>query len=246
MRLRGLTALIYRTLVMVRHPEAIRLRRRGIDYDQFRHLRQRWLLDIGIRTILDVGANTGQFARLAAAVFPSSRIFSFEPLPDCFEALKVAVPPPSRFQAFNIALGEREASLEMRRSRHSPSSSFLEMGSLHKEAFPDTGSCQRVTVAMRRLDEVARQLPIEEEVLLKLDVQGYEDKVIAGASETLPRVRVIIVETSFHPLYEGQLLFHGMHELLRSHGFGFQGTLEQLADPRDGRILQADSVFVRR
>jgi hypothetical protein len=75
---------------MARHPEAIGLKRRGIDYEHYRNLRRRWLLDADIKTIFDIGANTGQFARLANAVWPNATIYSFEPLPECFESLKSA------------------------------------------------------------------------------------------------------------------------------------------------------------
>src|SRR5215213_2345605 len=72
MKLRDISALAYRGLIMARHPEAFGLRRRGIDYEHYRNLRRSWLLDAGVKSILDIGANTGQFARLAHEVFPGA------------------------------------------------------------------------------------------------------------------------------------------------------------------------------
>jgi hypothetical protein len=102
MKLRDISAFAYRGLIMARHPEAIGLRRRGIDYEHYRNLRRPWLLDAGIKTILDIGANTGQFARLAHEVFPGASIYSFEPLPDCFETLKTALPAGSDFHPHQL------------------------------------------------------------------------------------------------------------------------------------------------
>src|SRR5881409_2522439 len=123
MSFKRISASIYGGLTMARHPEAIRLRRLGISYEHYRELRQPWLLGLNINTILDVGANVGQFATLAHAVFPSANIFSFEPLPDCFEQLKLRLPENS--SAFNMALGDHNGELDFyRASTCSPASSF--------------------------------------------------------------------------------------------------------------------------
>jgi len=102
-----------------------------------------------------------------------------------------------------------------------------------------------VKVKVRKLDDIAKGLDLKENILLKLDVQGYEDKVIAGGGETLKRVSVVISETSFLPLYEGQTLFRDVHGFLEKAGFVFQGNLNQMFNPSDGRIVSADSIFVR-
>src|ERR1044072_8852506 len=186
MKLRDISALVYRGLVMARHPEAIGLRRRGIDFEHYRNLRRPWLLDAGVKTILDIGANTGQFARLAHEVFPGASIYSFEPLPECFEALKTALPAGSDFHPVNCALGREEGTLEFRRALHTPLSSFLKMTKLHEESFPESTGGQEerpLTVAVRTLDAVAAELPLRENILLKIDVQGYEANVLAGGAE---------------------------------------------------------------
>jgi FkbM family methyltransferase len=249
MKLRDLSALVYRGMVMVRHPAAVGLRRRGIDYDHYRNLCRPWLLDAGIRTILDIGANTGQFARLAHEVFPGVSIYSFEPLPDCFEALKRALPAGADFHPVNCALGREEGTLEFRRALHTPSSSFLKMTKLHEEAFPQStgGQAERpLSVAVRTLDGVAAELTLRDNILLKIDVQGYEANVLAGGGETVRRAVAVIMETSFRRLYEGQPLFDEIYETMRGLGFEFQGNLEQMINPADGRVVQADSIFIRR
>ncbi|HEX8336855.1 MAG TPA: FkbM family methyltransferase [Pyrinomonadaceae bacterium] len=249
MKLRDISALVYRGLVMARHPEAVGLRRRGIDYEHYRNLRRGWLLDAGIRTVLDIGANKGQFARLAREVFPGAAIYSFEPLPDCFEALKTALPAGADFHPVNCAIGEAEGTLEFRRALHTPSSSFLKMTGLHEEAFPESTGGQEertLSVAVRTLDSVAAELPLRENILIKIDVQGYEDRVLAGGARTLGRATAVIMETSFLRLYEGQPLFDDIYRTMLGLGFDFQGNMEQMVSPADGRVVQADSIFVRR
>ncbi len=82
-------------------------------------------------------------------------------------------------------------------------------------------------------------------VLMKVDVQGFELDVLAGAETTLQRVDVLIVETSMVELYERQPLFHEVYEFLRARGFVFAGSFDQILDPSGGAVLQADAIFLR-
>src|SRR6185369_15495578 len=117
---------------MTRHPEAIRLKRKGIKYEHYRDLKKQWLIDLDIQTVLDVGANVGDFAKLAREVFPKAAIYSFEPLPDCYAELKSSLPGDANFFPIECGIGSTEQTLEFFRSFHSPSSSFLKMEELHK------------------------------------------------------------------------------------------------------------------
>jgi hypothetical protein len=79
---------------------------------------------------------------------------------------------------------------------------------------------------------------------LKIDVQGYELNVLRGAEKTLIDVDIILIETSFYELYKNQPLFKDIYDFLSNRGFDYYGSFEQLYDLRDGRILQADSIFI--
>jgi methyltransferase, FkbM family len=57
-------------------------------------------------------------------------------------------------------------------------------------------------IEVRRLSDVVRELNLRDPLLLKLDVQGFEDKVIAGGEDVVARAKIIIIEVSFQPLYE--------------------------------------------
>ena len=81
--------------------------------------------------------------------------------------------------------------------------------------------------------------------MVKIDVQGLEDKVIAGGEDVIAAARVLIIETSFVPLYKGGPLFHDIYAILKQRGFTYHGNFEQLVSPQDGRVLQADAIFIR-
>jgi hypothetical protein len=87
---------------------------------------------------------------------------------------------------------------------------------------------------------------LRDPLLLKLDVQGFEDKVIAGGENVVARAKIIIIEVSFQPLYEGGLLFDDIYRILKERGFAYHGNFDQLLSPKDGRALQADAIFCRK
>lgn len=203
-----------------------------------------WLTNQNIKTILDIGANTGQFARMIHEVLPEDMLYSFEPLGDCYKELIEKMKGVPNFKAFNFALGAEDVETRIHRSEFSPSSSLLPMGDLHKRAFPQTSreTLERITV--KRLDGMADLLTCDGNLLVKLDVQGYEDQVIAGGYETF-RKAIIIIETSFQVLYNGQPLFATMFDMLRRLGFAYRGNLGQLRNSLDGSVLQSDSIFIK-
>jgi hypothetical protein len=117
------------------------------------------------------------------------------------------------------------------------------MAELHKRAFPETRNTTPETVRVERLDDLAASLTLERPLLMKIDVQGFEVKVIEGAHNTVALADVIIVETGVAPLYEGQALFDDVYRALFDLGFRYQGNHNQLLSPDDGRVLQADAFF---
>ena len=202
-----------------------------------------WLGSLPIRTVFDIGANAGQFAAEIRSLLPEAFIYSFEPLRDAHASLVSRMGGDERFRAFNFALGAEDSRALIHRSKFSPSSSLLPMLELHTAAWPHTGEDATEEIEVRRLDSLG--IEPESELLVKIDVQGFEDAVIAGGRETLARAAYVITEVSFARLYEGQPLYEDIYRLLTAMGFEYRGSLSQLLDPRDGRPLQADAFFAR-
>lgn len=204
-----------------------------------------WLKNMGINTILDIGANTGQFAEKIHQVFPDAVLYSFEPLNDCYEELINKFKNIPQFKAFNLALGDETGVVEMHRNQYSPSSSLLPMAELHKTCFPYTKEEILLKVDVVCLDDIASSLELNKPMLVKLDVQGYEDKVILGGESVIGQADIVIVELSLEQLYEGQPLFEDVYNVMRSLGFRYRGNYDQLYSPDDGRVLQIDGIFTK-
>jgi FkbM family methyltransferase len=206
-----------------------------------------WLKKIEFKTIIDIGANQGQFASRFRVLFPTAQIYSFEPIPEIFSLITRRFEKDPYFKAFNLGLGDREGSFDFFQNEFSDSSSFLPMKSLHKESFPFSQNTKLIQIPVDTLDQVAKQqLQLTAPLFIKIDVQGFEKMVIQGGKETLKKASLILVEVSFQELYENQHYFESTYSLLKELGFSFIGNYDQLLSPKDGSILQADALFINQ
>ena len=223
------------------------LNKRGISYSRYLLFKKKWVLDCNIRTVIDIGANVGEFTAVFAELFPDARIYAFEPLLDCFEQLrKVAKQYQGRVKVFNIALGTQEGSFEFQRSSWAPASSFREMSNLHKKNYPHSARSETVKVNVKTLDDVFKNIDLNKNIFIKVDVQGFEDEVIKGGLEVVKQAKVLVVECSLQSTYEGEPMFDGIYNLLRSIGFEYRGSLKQSIRKDDQSFLQADCVFMKK
>lgn len=204
-----------------------------------------WLEYRKISTIVDIGAHTGEFALIIHKVLPNAAIHSFEPLHDCYKQLVGNTKHISQIKAYNVAVGDVDGNTIMYRNEFTPSSSLLPVGDLLTHAFPYAARTTQENIEVKKLDSIAGSIDCSGNVLVKIDVQGYEDKVVAGGKQFLSTTKVLIIETSFKKLYEGQMLFGDIYDILTNIGFTYMGCLDRLRNPIDGSILQEDSIFMR-
>ncbi|MEM0173177.1 MAG: FkbM family methyltransferase [Sulfolobaceae archaeon] len=182
-----------------------------------------------IRTIIDVGANEGQFARYISKIFPEAILYCFEPVPETFEKLKNWAVKNGNINAFNIALGDFNGDIEMlQHTEHSPSSSILKTSEICESLYPFTKKQKTINVRQMTMDNAIQSLnmTLKPDVLIKLDVQGYEDRVIRGGEEIFRNAKACILEICLDELYKEQANFREIIELLYNLGFNYAGNLD--------------------
>ena len=205
----------------------------------------KWLLDYNFKTIIDIGANEGQFASKVRMFFPAAHIISFEPIPAVYQKLINNFNADANFKAFPYGLGDDNAVVEFYENESSASSSLLKMKE-HTVHFNKATHTTPITINIRKLDEVLQNEDIKGPLLVKIDVQGFEDKVILGGENILSKADMILCEVSFTQLYEGQKLFNDIYNMLNSIGFMYAGNYEQLYSPANNAVLQADAIFIKK
>lgn len=196
-------------------------------------------------TIIDVGANVGQFSVASAKLFPGVCIHAFEPNPNSVTALSKNVRYLNNVLTYPLALGERIGMTEFHVNQHSQSSSILPLEYMHMEAFPSAREAATISVELSTLDKVFEDIELPAPALLKLDVQGYEGKVLSGAKKTLKRMDYVLLEASFKPMYMGEMLFMDVIRIMMECGFVFLRPVCFLRDPRTNEIIQMDALFRR-
>jgi FkbM family methyltransferase len=226
------------------------LRRFDLELRRYRHSlrakRARLLDQGGVDLVLDVGANVGRYAVEIRAGGYRGKILSFEPLPDAFAALARRATSDPFWEARHTAIGPDDGLVAINLAANSVSSSVLAMTSRHLEAAPSSHTVGSLDVPMMRLDSVrSSECSGKERVHLKLDVQGYEFRVLEGAASTLSQAVSVEAELSLVPLYEGQALMAGVVDLLQDAGFQLIWVERGLLDPRTEHMLQLDGLFVK-
>ncbi|MDN4591155.1 FkbM family methyltransferase [Xenophilus aerolatus] len=228
-------------------------RRFGVDvvpYNAGEHpvaRRQRLMEISSIDTVLDIGANRGQFGVELRRMFGyRGRIISFEPLSTAFRQLEITSRHDQNWKIFNWALGEQRGIHRINIASNSESSSLLEMLGSHLEAAPQSKYIGSETVHVETLDDIFEQLCVEaQSIYMKIDTQGYETQVLRGAKKSLSLIDTIQLEMSLTPLYNGQPLFNEICTNLIEQGYCLVGLENNFGNAQTGRLLQVDGIFRR-
>jgi FkbM family methyltransferase len=195
------------------------------------------------RVIADVGAADGHTVRRFLARFPTSRIYAFEPNSTEFQTLNGTLGADPRVVRRPVALGRHAGRSTLRITANQGSSSLLRSVPCHRpqplQAALEEVGCETVLVSTMDL-ELASEARVD---LIKLDVQGYELQVLAGATSVLARTDVVVVEAAHHSAYSGGAQYFELDATLRRAGFALASLWPSLFD--GFRMLEWNSVYYR-
>lgn len=195
------------------------------------------------RTVIDVGAGRGQFALFIRGRFPDALVFSFEPVAASFRTLERVTRRDPLVVRQRVAAGRAAGEATMHVTADADSSSLLPLAR-QAELFAGSEEVRTERVRVERLDDL---LPAswERPALLKVDVQGAELDVLAGAVRVLDAVDEALIELSYVELYRGQPLADAVVAALAARGFQVAARYPS-ALGQDGAPVQSDVRFVRR
>jgi FkbM family methyltransferase len=194
--------------------------------------------------ILDVGANRGQFTLACRLAKPGVPVVAFEPIPAEAAVFRLVHGSCSDIQLIETALGPEAGNAALHMSHRADSSSLLPIGEGQRKIFEGTDEVGTINVPVNRLDAFQDRWAGRSRLLLKLDVQGFELKVLEGAVETLTNCAYVYAECSEKELYVGQALFPEVSAFLSRHGFELSSRHNEMVVA--GESIQADYLFERR
>ena len=205
---------------------------------------QELLNSINCSTIVDIGANKGQFTLVARHCFPNSIIISFEPLSEPAAKFRKVFQKDEKTTLHQAAIGPSREITTMHVSQSNDSSSLLPISSVQTTIFLGTQEVDTIEVRVSPLDGFVSANELMPPAMLKLDVQGFEYEALVGCESLLQHFAFVYCECSFLELYSGQKLAHEIIDWLSTRGFGLVGVYNAYYD-RLGRAIQADLLFSR-
>lgn len=229
----------------------------SLGYDLIRHKKShlelkdhlpKILAHYGIDTLIDVGANEGQFLSIIKESGFTGRTFSFEPIPAMAQMIVEKFKGDARTKIFNMALGESDSVLELNVYDSSVFSSFKTTNQFSKENFPEHVKLkEKISVPVKRMDEVlAKEINKDNAVFLKVDTQGFDLEVMKGATGILPQVKAVTFECSVIPIYDGCPNYLETIEYFSQLGFVPSGFFPVSREDKSLALIEFDAVMVRR
>lgn len=151
-------------------------------------------------TVVDVGANEGEFALAVKSALPSARIICVEPVLATFERLKNKVAQSHNIDVINAALGEENGSLEIYDYHDRNGSSHA---SLYANVLTELHKASEIRtdiVPVRKLDDIATGANLGDISLLKIDTEGHELAVLRGALALIRQQRLGMIQFEFNEM----------------------------------------------
>jgi len=191
------------------------LRGRGVElarfpYPEHAHLRSvlsRVFQALQIDCVLDVGACIGQYGLQLREMGYAGWIVSFEPQSAMHPTLRRHAAADGRWRVFQYALGSMTGVRPIN-VMHGPGySSFLQPNPAWSLDAAQNSVIEDIeAVAIKRLDQVFDECLVGiscQRLYLKMDTQGFDLEVLAGADGVLPQISALQTELSLHPVYLG-------------------------------------------
>jgi len=177
-----------------------------------------------IETIIDVGANEGQFGKFLRSIGFYGKIYSFEPVKAAFEKLASISSADENWIVFNFALGSEAGESFINVSKHTSFSSLLKPSDYALERWESSHVEHQEKIIIRTLDECREEGLIPAvNVFLKMDTQGYDLEVFKGAQLTLPVIRGVLSELSLIAVYNDMPNYMQSLSAFEKAGFSVSG-----------------------
>ena len=199
-----------------------------------------------IDLVIDVGANTGQFAKEIRAAGYYGELHSFEPVKKTYDMLETASRNDHKWHTHKLALGAVRPTQTINVMTNSDLSSFNTPSQFGKDRFKGFQSATQESVQVDTVDHFIESNKLHSRrMLLKMDTQGHDLYVLKGATNSLRCILAIQSEISFQPLYEEMPYYQESLKTIENCGYSV-AALNPVAKGEDLSIIEMDCLFVRK
>jgi FkbM family methyltransferase len=181
------------------------------------------------KIIFDVGANLGQSIERFKKISNYSEVHSFEPTPDLFNKLSKNYSKTSGVKLNKLALGDKVGESSFNSYKYHKINSIIDIDDKSKFAKSrkivsesnDQNFTEIINVKVGTVDDYCKRNNVNEINLLKIDTQGFEDKVLLGSIESLKNNKIDIIELELVIgfAYKKNLTFYDIEKILSGNGY---------------------------
>lgn len=205
----------------------------------------RFLGEVPVKTIIDVGANIGNTVVEYAKWFPHAKILAIEPIKTTYDILCSNISKLSKVKTFQCAVGSEAGTVSVNLKDHS------ECNTLIAHATDNAQRDTLETVDVKKLDELAAAEGLMRFEILKTDTEGYDLEVLKGATQLLTNSAnaFILSEVTFHRKDPCHTQFIELHQYLAGFGFDFCGIYDQDYNsfaPAKPPLLYCNALFYKK
>lgn len=199
----------------------------------------------GDAMVFDIGANLGFSTASYRQMFPDATIHAFEPHPKAFDQLREKFRADGKVILNNCGVADQPGRLQFNLSNDIASSSFLAISNtspyVRGIGLSMVETCE---VAVTSVDEYCSAQGIDRIDFMKLDVQGFERKVLDGASRMLKRHAIGVIQTEivFRDFYTESSSFFEIEECLQAHGYSLR-CIYDIYPAEGAQIFQCDAIY---
>lgn len=206
--------------------------------------------NMDINCVIDVGANTGQFAESLYDFKYNKKTISFEPLQSCHaQLISRSRKYPNWVIAERCAIGEKDELSTINVCDDSSFSSLLNIKDSHVKTKKHSRIVKKEEISVFKLDSIIDKYidSNDSRILLKIDTQGFEKQVLNGASELLKKVIGLKIEIPLVPIYENvEFTFFDIIDFVKNQGFEPYSFNIEGVNPKTGRVNTMDGLFFRK
>ena len=207
--------------------------------------------------ILDVGGNKGQSIERFIKIFDNPTIHSFEPIKKEYDYMIKKFKGKNNIILNNFAIGEKKCIKEFNVTAKTGNSSFnniqkdtkwLKARSKEYNISEENYIVKKEKISIETLDDYIKKQILKKIDLLKIDTQGYEDKVLEGAVDNLKNQKVgaVITEIMFDNVYSRYLSFSDIEKHLLPNNFRMVGIDLANNNLFSGLVFFADVYYLNK
>jgi len=146
--------------------------------------------------VIDAGANTGLYSMRAATVAQKGNVYAFEPDAKNYELLKKNTSGYENIHTYNLGLGDTETTKKFFAADYSGEYSHFVDNEMPVDEVAKEG--MYVDISVTTIDGFVKKNNIQKVDFIKMDVEGYEAKVLEGARDTIKKFTPQIGMSAYH------------------------------------------------